>query len=88
MIASMMLAGIRVPDALVLELARLLRDAELTATAETLEIAYDAERAIVALTIDDREPILRALEDCPDGLGELRAVLLREHEWRVREGLF
>jgi hypothetical protein len=30
---------------------------------------------------------LLALEDCPDGLGELRAILLREHEWHVREGL-
>jgi hypothetical protein len=83
----MMLAGIRVLDADVLELARLLREAELTTTAETLESAYDAERAIVALTITDRECILRALEDCPDGFGELRAVLLREHEWRLREGL-
>jgi hypothetical protein len=61
----MMLAGIRVPNADVLELARLLRHAELTATAQTLETAYDAERAIVALTITDRECILRALEDCP-----------------------
>jgi hypothetical protein len=28
-----------------------------------------------------------ALDDPPDGLEELRGVLLREHEWRVREGL-
>jgi hypothetical protein len=41
----------------------------------------------VALTIEDRERILLALEDCPDGLAELRGVLLREQEWRVREGL-
>jgi hypothetical protein len=79
--------GIPVPDALVLELARLLRKAEFVDTAETLERAYDAERRIVALTIADRESILRALEDCPDGLGELHATLLKEHEWRVREGL-
>jgi hypothetical protein len=83
----MMLAGIGVPDALVLELARILREAELPATAEKLETAYDAERRIVALTITDRESILRALEDDPDGLGELRATLLKEHEWRVREGV-
>jgi hypothetical protein len=83
----MMLAGVGVPDALVLDLARMLREAELPATAETLERAYDAERRIVALTVTDRESLLRALEDCPDGLGELRAVLLKEHEWRVREGL-
>jgi hypothetical protein len=35
----MMLAGISVPDAQVLELARLLRDAGLDVTAETLEAA-------------------------------------------------
>ena len=53
--------------------------------AEKLETAYDRETKVLALTIDDREAILRAVEDCPDGLAELRSVL--EHEWRVREGL-
>ena len=42
---------------------------------------------VLALTIPEREAILRALDDPPDGLCELRGVLLREHEWRVREGL-
>jgi hypothetical protein len=43
---------------------------------------------VVALTIEDRQRILRALErGFPDGLAELRGVLLREHEGRVREGL-
>jgi hypothetical protein len=43
---------------------------------------------IVALSIDDRERILRALDDpSTDGLAELRGVLLREHEWRPRVGL-
>jgi hypothetical protein len=27
------------------------------------------------------------LDDCPDELAELRGMLLREHEWRRREGL-
>jgi hypothetical protein len=27
------------------------------------------------------------LEDCPDELGELRGVLVREHAWRLGEGL-
>jgi len=36
----------------------------------------------------DRETILRALDHPPsDGLADLRGVLLREHEWRVRKGL-
>jgi hypothetical protein len=34
-----------------------------------------------------REEILRALDDPPDRLAELRGVLLREPEWRVGECL-
>ena len=81
------LAGIPIPARLVLELARALRDAELVDTAERLEGAYDREARIVALEISDREAILRALEDPPAGLEELRAVLLQEHVGRVRDGL-
>jgi hypothetical protein len=79
--------GIPVDDRLVLDLARRLRDADLLATAAVLEDAYDAEPRVAALTITDREAILRVLEDAPEGLAELRGVLLKEHEWRVREGL-
>jgi len=35
----------------------------------------------------DVSPVYVASADCPDELAELRGVLLREHEWRVREGL-
>jgi len=87
MLARMMLAGIPVRDADVLELARLLREAGFVDTAEWLEAAYDREAKIVALTIAEREQIIRALDDPPDGLAELRGMLLAEHEWRVREGL-
>ena len=53
-----------------------------------LEKAIELETVIVALSIEDRERILRGLDDAPtDALAELRGVLLREHEWRVREGL-
>lgn len=55
--------------------------------ASTLRNCLKAGRTTFALTIAEREQILRGLEDCPDGLAELRGVLLREHEWRVREGL-
>jgi hypothetical protein len=55
--------------------------------AGTLEAGLDADRTAIALTILEREQILRALDDPPDGLADLRGVLLREHEWRVREGL-
>jgi hypothetical protein len=83
----MVLAGIPVPDRLVLELVGRLRDAGFEGTAARLDGAYDREARILALTIASREAIIRALEDCPDGLGELRAVLTKEHEWRKREGL-
>jgi hypothetical protein len=42
----------------------------------------------LALTIEDRERILWALDDArTDALVELRAVLLNEHEGRMRDGL-
>ena len=42
----------------------------------------------MTLTIDDRERLLWALDDArTDAFAELRAVLLQEHEGRVREGL-
>jgi hypothetical protein len=74
----MLVAGVPVPDRLVLELAQCLRTEGLNDTAEILEDAYDDQHDIVALTIFDREAILRALEYCPYGLSELRGVLLLE----------
>ena len=83
----MLLAGLEIPDRLVLELAQCLRALSLHDTAETLEDAYDADQGIVSLAITDREAILRALDDCAYGLAELRGVLLLEHEWGLTEGL-
>jgi hypothetical protein len=72
-----MLAGLPVQDADVLELARLLREVGFEDTAGRLEDAYDREAKVLALTIAEREQILRALDDPPDGLAELRGVLRR-----------
>lgn len=85
--AAMTLAGVPVHDEDVLDLARLLHDAGFDDTAEVLVVALEAEQAVVALSIADREAIFRALDDPPDRLAELRGVLLQEHEWRRREGL-
>jgi hypothetical protein len=53
-----------------------------------LEKALRLGITIVALSVDDRERILRALDAPPsDFLAELRGVLIVEHEWRVDEGL-
>jgi hypothetical protein len=52
-----------------------------------LERALAGDVKLLGLTIDERAIILGSLEDPPEGLSELRAVLLNEHEWRQREGL-
>jgi hypothetical protein len=77
---SMMLAGIPVRNQDVLELAGLLWNAGFDDTAEALTVALEAEQALVALSIADREAILRTLDDPPEGLAELRDMLLREHD--------
>jgi hypothetical protein len=82
-----MLAGIPVADRDVLELTRRLRASGFVDTAEVLELGYDSERRVGALTVPDREAILRTLEDSPGELAELRGVLLREHAWRMEHGL-
>ena len=84
---GMVLAGVPVADANVLELARLVRDAGFDETAGRLEDAWKLEVKVLALTIPEREAILRALDDPPAGLAELRGVLVREHEWRLGHGL-
>ncbi len=42
---------------------------------------------VLGLSIAERETIIRALDDPPPGLEELRGVLLAEHVGRKREGL-
>ena len=83
----MYVAGVRVRDEDVLDLARLLHDAGFDDTAEAIVVALEAEEEIVGLLIQDREAILRTLGNPPEGLSQLRGVLPTEHEWRVREGL-
>jgi hypothetical protein len=78
-----MLAGIPVAAEVVRELAHLVDEPAAT----TLRDGLDSGRTAIALTIVERELILRALEDCPDELAELCGVLVREHEWRVDHGL-
>jgi hypothetical protein len=56
-------------------------------TATRLRDALEREVRILGLEIDEREAVVRVLEDCPDALTELRAPLLQEHTWRAREGL-
>jgi hypothetical protein len=78
------LAGLRIPDEDVRELIRLVEEP----TRSVLEKSLAFETGVVALTIEDRERILGALDDArTDALAELRGVLLSEQGWRLREGL-
>lgn len=79
---SMFIAGLPIPGADVLELARLLDDQPL---ADRLETAYGNGARVLALEIDERLTILCALEDGPPtrALFELRALLLQEHTART-----
>ena len=83
----MILAGVPVFADAVAELADTVRATGADDLADRLEVALDDDVKLLALTIDERAIILSSLEDPPEGLAELRAVLLSEHEWRQREGL-
>ena len=79
----MYLAGLRIPDDDVRNLIELVDQP----TRSLLEKSLAFETGVVALTIEDRERILWAHDDArTDALAELRAVLLNEHEGRVRNG--
>jgi hypothetical protein len=81
------LAGLSVREGSVAALAELLLAAGFEDTGDTLLVALDAEQDLVALSIADREAILRVLDNPPESLAELRGVLLAEHEARKRDGL-
>ena len=83
----MKLAGIEVARLAVLELADLLLHAGHNDTAALVLLADAAGDEHVDLTITDRETLLAVLTDPPEGLLELRAVLLAEHVGRKRDGL-
>lgn len=85
--ARMMLAGVPVPTAATVELAGIVRTAGAEELADRLEKALADEVKILALTIAERSVILNALDDPPQELAELRAVLLNEHQWRQSEGM-
>ena len=82
-----MLAGVPVPADSTAELASIVRAAGGDELADRLERASHDEVKLLALSIDERAIILAALDDPPDGLAELRGVLMNEHQWRQREGL-
>lgn len=81
----MFLAGIPIRDEFVLEVAKLVGDLELAAK---LERAVDRDVSVLALTLEERHAICDALgEHPPPGLGDLRATLQQQLEWRRASGL-
>ena len=82
-----MLAGIPVPHEDAFTLVRLLGQAGELDTAAQIAGALTDNEADVALSIEDRDAILAVLIECPNGLLDLRATLLEEAAWRLREGL-
>jgi hypothetical protein len=80
------LAGLDITDDSLLALVTRLRRADLEHQADTIVGALMSQQSEVALTPPDRIAILTVLDDPPDGLAELRAVLLQGHG-QVRDGL-
>ncbi len=80
----MLLGGVSVEDRLVLRLARVVGDGAL---AGKLNMAYTLRSAVLNLTYSERQTILDALEGGASGLSELRAELLSNPAWQLRQRL-
>ena len=83
----MQLAGLDISRIAILVLAQRLTFAGHDDIGAVLLIADASGDTIVGLSIADREAIISVLDDPPKGLAHLRAVLVDEHSWRLREGL-
>ena len=81
--STITLAGVPVPREQVEWLAK--NSAEPTCTRLHRALGYGSR--LLALEIHEREQILRALEECPEQLADLRATLLAEHIGRQAIGL-
>lgn len=75
-------AGIRISRDQTLELAAMLSREGFDNTARVLLNAITDGHEFVALTTDDREAILEALDRPPQGLVDLRTALFAELNWR------
>jgi hypothetical protein len=68
------------------EIARIAQSTGADAPADRLERAVEDQVTLLALIIDERAIILNALDDPPEPLAQLRAVLMNEHRWREAHG--
>ena len=82
------IAGIELTDRAVLALAAQLRQHGYECTAISIERAFDAVAHDYALSIEQREQVLRSLDNRPDRqLGQLRERLLGKHVDEARREL-
>lgn len=79
---AVQLDGVAVEDGLVRHLARLLEGP----LARRLDSALVFRAQVVGLTTDERAAILRALENAPPELHEVRAALLAHERWHTPRG--
>lgn len=80
---ALLLGGVAVDDEAVWKLARLVE----RPLGHKLETALRLRAGVVAVTSAEREAILRALEDAPDGLQGVRELLLTDESWRESHSL-
>jgi hypothetical protein len=81
---SVLICGLEIPSRLVLGLAVIVDDKELQ-TKLTDALAHNVD--VLGLDIYEREMLLEALDDPPEGLEDLRDVLLNELAWLRGEGI-
>jgi hypothetical protein len=79
-----LICGLEIPSRLVLGLAVIVDDKELQ-TKLTDALAHNVD--VLGLDIYEREMLLDALDDPPEGLENLRDVLLNELAWLRGEGI-
>lgn len=81
---AVFLAGISVTPRSVLTLARLVDDAELATKLRSAVVESDS---VISLETEERETLLRALDDSPQAeFEDLRNTLVQEHERRRAGG--
>jgi hypothetical protein len=79
----MLLCGVAVEDRHVRGLAALVD----TSLRSKLERALLFRAKVVGLTKEERAAVLKALENAPADLGEVRDLLVADHNWRLTQRL-
>ncbi len=79
----MLLGGVAVEDRLVRRLVALVD----TSLGSKLERALLFRAKVVGLTNEERAAVLKALENAPADLSEVRDLLVADHNWKLNQRL-